>query len=87
MVHICANKDCIDIPLSNAFFSSCEDMVQIQLMLNELFTQDFDVSTLVLLPALNQGPEVIKVFPYSTQLSMKFQMLISTRNSAFFRLR
>ena len=33
----------------------------------------------MLLPALNQGPEVIKVFPYSTQLSMKFQMLISTK--------
>ena len=32
------------------------------------------------------GPEVIKLFSCSTQLSMKFQMLISikiTRNSAF----
>ena len=36
------------------------------------------------------GPEVIKRFPSSTQLSMKFQMLISlntSRNSAFFCLR
>ena len=47
-------------------------MVQIQLMLKELFTQDFEDNTLVLLPALNPGPEVINVFPYSTQLSMKF---------------
>ena len=36
------------------------------------------------------GPEVIKLFSCSTQLSMKFQMLISikiSRNSAFVRLR
>ena len=36
------------------------------------------------------GPEVIKLFSYSTQLSMKFKMLISmkiSRNTAFFRLR
>ena len=36
------------------------------------------------------GPEVIKLFSCSTQLSMKFQMLINlkiSRNSAFFRLR
>ena len=36
------------------------------------------------------GPEVIKLFLYSTQLSMKFKMLISmkiSRNAAFFRLR
>ena len=36
------------------------------------------------------GPEVIKLFPCSTQLSMKFQMLISfniSGNSAFFWLR
>ena len=36
------------------------------------------------------GLEVIKLFSYSTQLSMKFKMLISvkmSRNSAFLRLR
>ena len=36
---------------------------------------------------MKSGPEVIKLFPCSTQLSMKFQMLISvkiSRNSAFF---
>ena len=36
------------------------------------------------------GPTVIKLFLCSTQLSMKFQMLISikiSRNSAFVRLR
>ena len=36
------------------------------------------------------GPEVIKLFLCSSQLSMKFQMLISikiSRNSAFVRLR
>ena len=36
------------------------------------------------------GPEVVKLFWCSTQLSMKFQMLISikiSRNSAFVRLR
>ena len=36
------------------------------------------------------GPEVIKLFSWLTQFSMKFQMLISiniSRNSAFFRLR
>ena len=38
---------------------------------------------------LKTGPEVIKLFLCSTQLSMKFQMLISiklSRNSAFLRL-
>ena len=36
---------------------------------------------------LHTGPEVIKLFSRSTQLSMKFQMLISmkiSRNSTFF---
>ena len=39
------------------------------------------------IPSLNPGPEVIKPFPCSTQLSMKFKMLISlniSRNSVFF---
>ena len=39
---------------------------------------------------LQSGPEVIKLFSYSTQLSIKFLMLISikiSRNLAFFRLR
>ena len=39
---------------------------------------------------MGSGSKVIKLFPCSTQLSMKFKMLISmniTRNSAFFRLR
>ena len=37
----------------------------------------------------NSGPEVIKLFSCSTQLSMEFQMLASikiSRNSAFLRL-
>ena len=37
----------------------------------------------------HSGPEVIKLFPCSTQLSMKFQMLISlniSRNLVFFWL-
>ena len=41
-------------------------------------------------PMLRPGPEVIKLFLCSTQLSMKFQMLISIKisiNSAFVRLR
>ena len=36
------------------------------------------------------GPEIIKLFTCSTQLSMKFEMLISikiSRNSGFCRLR
>ena len=44
----------------------------------------------VAVPLMTPGPEVIKLFLCSTQLSMKFQMLISikiSRNSAFVRLR
>ena len=40
--------------------------------------------------SISTGPEVIKPFSCSTELSMKFQMLISmkiSRNSAFFRPR
>ena len=58
----------------------------------------FDDLTDILLPfmignnqeLIESGPEVIKLFLCSTQLSMKFQMLISikiSRNSAFVRLR
>ena len=39
---------------------------------------------------IRPGPKIIKVFSCSTQLSMKFKMLISmkiSRNSAFFSLR
>ena len=46
-----------------------------------------DVKFLIM---IKSGPEVIKFFPCSTQLSMEFQMLISlniSRNSAFLWLR
>ena len=43
-----------------------------------------------LLPKFSSGPEFIKLFSCSAQLSMKYEMLISikiTENSAFARLR
>ena len=50
----------------------------------------FVVVVVVELRSCRPGPEVIKLFSYSTQLSMKFKVLISmkiSRNTAFFRLR
>ena len=90
MVHICANKDCIDIPLSNAFFSSCEDMVQIQLMLKELSTQDFEDEYSGAPPGSEPRPRGYKSFSILNsaehEISNAHKYKIS-RHSAFFRLR
>ena len=59
----------------------------ISLVLRDSDTDSENVNLMLLSLA---GPEVMKLFSCSTQLSMKFQMLISiklSRNSAFIRLR
>ena len=57
-------------------YSVCQTMAEIQTEADNNQTES--------------GPKVIKLFPCSTQLSMKFEMLISikiSRNVSFFRLR